>query len=151
MFNSSLFPSNAGVSPPPSSHSVTSPVSSPSARAMSPPPMMSSFNSSPNFPPFLPRPPYSTNSSYQQNTPSFPKFEPNIGKYENSVTNQFDQKFIGLQSPYDSARISKFEPRFEPNLSTESSGLCQTSRSSSVQNSENSSLMVTNGQCSAVP
>ena len=153
IFNSSLFPSSAAaaLSPPPQA-----PASPPHhSRAMSPlsPPIFSSLHSSANFPPFLTRPTYShptTNTSFTTNTNhGFQKFDPSVVKFEGSpgVPNHFETKFAGLQSPYDSARISKFEPRFEPNLTNESSQLCQTSRSG--QNSE--SLMVQNGQCGTIP
>ena len=156
MFNSSLFPRSA-VSP---THTATSP--SPSARPMSPP-IFSSFNSSPNFPQFLAGPAYShptTNASFPTNSTNhgFQKFEHNIGKFEGP--SQFEPKFGGLPSPYDSARITKFEARYEPNLSNETSrdGLtnpqppCQTSRSGQAPVSGHSeSLMVQNGQCGPIP
>ena len=90
------------------------------------------------------------NPGFQPNSShgGFQKFDShNPLKFEG----QFEQKFPGLQSPYESARISKFEPRFEPNLSTESGQLCQTSRPGSGQSEAASILVQQNGQCGPIP
>lgn len=157
MFNSSLFPSTAGSlsgvsSPPPCS---SSPASSPSARPVSPP-IFSSFNSvSPGFSPFLSRPTFSQAASNATNFQGVTasthsgfqtKFDPStLGKFDPVAAAAVafpEHKFSPASLSFDSrdARLSKFEPRFEPNLSNESSQVCPSNRPSS-----NSGLLIQNG------
>ena len=144
MFNSGMFsPTSMGSVTPPTTHSVNN---SPTPGGVSPP-MFSSYNPSGNFSPFLARPSYPNPNTYHPTTTSqsFQKFDPNVSKYEGSVQN-YEQKFSGLQ-PYDSPRISKFEPKYEPNLSTEPSQLSQQNRTGQTPES----MMVQNGQCGPMP
>jgi len=143
MFNAGMFsPTSMGSVTPPTSHQIPN---SPSHGGVSPP-MFSSYNTSGNFSPFISRPAYVNPNNYHPtiSTQSFQKFDPIVPKYDGSVQ-QYDHKFSGLQS-YDSVRISKFEPKYEPNLSTEPSQLSQQNRSGQTQET----MMVQNGQCGPV-
>jgi len=93
------------------------------------------------------RPSYSTHNTFHPTTTSqnFQKYDPIVSKYEGSAPS-YEQKFSGLQ-PYDSSRISKFEPKYEPNLSTESSQLSQQNRNGQTLET----MMVQSGQCGPVP
>lgn len=147
MFNSGMFspPASEGGAPPPGPAPSSSPPRPPAGVS---PPMFSSYSSA-SFPPFFARPTYSSTTAFHPTnttSQSFQKFDPNIPKYEGSFPPHYEQKFSSLQ-PYESARMSKFEPKYEPNLSTEPSQLSQQTRSG--QTSEN--IMVQNGQCGPLP
>ena len=145
MFNSGMFsPTSLGSVTPPASHSVNN---SPTPGGVSPP-MFPTYSSPGSFSPFLPRQSYSNPTTYHPTTTSqsFQKFDPNVSKYEGSVQH-YEQKFSGLQSQYDSARISKFEAKYEPNLSTEASQLSQQNRVGQTPDS----LIVQSSQCGPIP
>ena len=85
MFNSGMFsPTSMGSVTPPTTHSVNN---SPTPGGVSPP-MFSSYNPSGNFSPFLARPSYPNPNTYHPTTTSqsFQKFDPNVSKYEGSVS-----------------------------------------------------------------
>jgi len=117
MSSSAMFsPSSLGSLTPPHS-SAPSFSDSPSSRGVSPPALpapsssyASYINSSHHYPP--PHNPHH----------SMPKFEPaQLQKYEGAMPSFDLGGVVGMQPKYEAASPTKFEPKYEPNLSVEHS------------------------------